>query len=452
MTGTRLEDEDHQSIELEENIDLGSKAVGEEDTTTHYDEFSPTLKKILTLIYYGLLLSTGMAASSVGTTLVALAFNTGTTEESAGFAFTSRGIGYLCGSTVAGKALEKFNVHYAMLFSNLLGAVIYFFLPFIKSLPLVLGGLFIQAFFMSWVEIGTSVVVMRIWKKDAAPWLQGLHFTFGLGATISPMIIGIFIKAFEQKQAALWGLYPVCAMQFLTAVPLLIFKSPKIEEETKEGEETTAQTGKQAWFYNGLIALLGVYLLLYVGSESSYGGWIFYYAIKVYEYPDDKAAFLASAFWLSFTVGRALSVPLSMKVSAKNLLLGDKVGCFASISVLIAFTYLKSEALLWTMSILLGLSMASVYASTLVLLPEMGVKITTKATSLLVVGGALGDMVTPTFVGFLMNKFGASSLLYIEFILFAASFVIFGIVMYFMAPKVKFHLSKEYQIVEEVLN
>jgi hypothetical protein len=49
-------------FETDDNNDLEFKAGEEgEDTKTRNEEFTPTMKKILTMIYYGLLLSTGMA-------------------------------------------------------------------------------------------------------------------------------------------------------------------------------------------------------------------------------------------------------------------------------------------------------------------------------------------------------------------------------------------------------
>jgi fucose permease len=44
-----------------------------------------------------------------------------------------------------------------------------------------------------------------------------------------------------------------------------------------------------------------------VGAETSYGGWIFTYAVRVYNFEEADAAYLSSVFWASITVGRLIA-------------------------------------------------------------------------------------------------------------------------------------------------
>ncbi len=61
-----------------------------------------------------------------------------------------------------------------------------------------------------------------------------------------------------------------------------------------------------------------LFLFFYVGAEITFGGWVYTYAVTLKLASAAGAAYLTSAFWLAFTVGRLISIPAATRFHAKT--------------------------------------------------------------------------------------------------------------------------------------
>lgn len=86
-------------------------------------------------------------------------------------------------------------------------------------------------------------------------------------------------------------------------------------------------------------------------------------------------------------------------------------GCFLSVSMLILFGHLKSQAILWISTCGYGLFMASIFATAYSLPQYLGLDMDSTASSILICGSSLGDILVPMFVGMLMTKHGQYAML-----------------------------------------
>jgi hypothetical protein len=62
----------------------------------------------------------------------------------------------------------------------------------------------------------------------------------------------------------------------------------------------------------------------------------------------------------------------------------NMIGCLGTISILVIFSELKSEPLLWTMTASYGLFMASVFATAYTLPQDLGVELNSTASAILI--------------------------------------------------------------------
>ena len=73
---------------------------------------------------------------------------------------------------------------------------------------------------------GCNVFMIQIWRKHggAGPWMHGMHFAFGLGATLGPMVASPFLRhgQGDDEPFGITTLYPIvgsiaclCALSFL---------------------------------------------------------------------------------------------------------------------------------------------------------------------------------------------------------------------------------------------
>jgi len=197
----------------------------------------------------------------------------------------------------------------------------------------------------------------------------------------------------------------------------LVFSSPNLKKmKTSNSNELSSSRSCcdliTVLRENCAVSLVGSYLFLYVGAETSYGGWIFTYAVEVYGMDETNAAYLSSVFWGAMVVGRLAAVFLSTKISAHRLLSLDMTGSIVSIAMLLLFDSLRREIVLWIVSIGFGLFMASIYATAFSLRREMDINVTSISTSIMIVFSSLEDMGLPVVAGWLITHLKPRALIW----------------------------------------
>lgn len=136
--------------------------------------------------------------------------------------------------------------------------------------------------------------------------------------------------------------------------------------------------------------------VLYVGLELGFGNWIYAYAFTLGLETEITAAYLVSAFWGSFTFGRLLGIWVSTRLRTRTILFMDIIGC--TISTVLIMLWKDSTIALWIGTFGLGLSMASIFP-TLIILAGERMQITGTITGLFLVGSGAGSMLMPWLIG-----------------------------------------------------
>ena len=136
--------------------------------------------------------------------------------------------------------------------------------------------------------------------------------------------------------------------------------------------------------------------LLYAGAEVGFGNWIYTYAFTLGLGTTITSAYLTSAFWGTFTLGRLLAVWISTRTRAVTILFVDLLGCLASLSVILLWP--DSISALWAGTIGVGLFMASVFPTLMVLAGER-MHVTGTVTGWFLVGGGAGGTILPWVIG-----------------------------------------------------
>src|SRR5580692_6115984 len=73
------------------------------------------------------------------------------------------------------------------------------------------------------------------------------------------------------------------------------------------------------------------------------------------------AAYLNSAYWGCFALGRLLGIPISIVATPQQMVLTDLIGCI--LANLLIMAYSDSSLALWVGTVCYGLSVGSIYAS-----------------------------------------------------------------------------------------
>ena len=335
--------------------------------------------------YYAAFIILGLTNAVIGPTLARLAEHTHTQPNQISFIFPASAFGYLIGSLLAGRLYDRLPGHRVLVTVLLVVAGGLTLTPLAGSIWALTAILLILNISTGSIDVGGNTLLVWVHRDKVGPFMNALHFFFGVGAFLAPMIVAQVVKSTGEINRAFW------IMAFL-AVPVAIWlfflRSPKSIVET--GGD---QKGPVNVF---LVVLVSLFLFIYVGAEVGFGNWISYYTTSLGLANEATAAYLASAFWGSLTLGRLLSIPLAVRFSLRSLLSADLVGCLASILVIVLFP--GSLTTLWIGALGLGFSMASVFPMT-ISLAERFLTITGSITSYFFVGASLGGMFLPWLIG-----------------------------------------------------
>jgi fucose permease len=138
------------------------------------------------------------------------------------------------------------------------------------------------------------------------------------------------------------------------------------------------------------------------------------------------AAYLNSTFWLAFTIGRLIGIPIAARYRPRNILLVDLLGCLASVAIVLIWP--TSALVLWIGVAGAGFAMASVFAVTLSW-AERRVHITGFITSCFFIGTSTGAMFFPWFIGQLFEAYGPHVTMLTIFVTDIGALAIFVLLM-----------------------
>jgi FHS family Na+ dependent glucose MFS transporter 1 len=346
--------------------------------------------------YYAILMLLGLAGAALGPSLPSLAEGTGSTLTEIGNTFPSRAGAYLMGSWIAGRLYDRFPGNLVLKVSLLLMGVALCFVPLMAHLPGLIMVLIIMGLGMGALDVGGNTLLL--WMKSDHPQsaMNALHFFYGLGSFLSPLILA---AALQFKGGIQLGYWVYGALTLPVFLVMLSVPSPQPPEET--GEEGNKVSIFQVVCKYPLL-LIAIFYFLYVGVEVGFGGWIYTYALQTSLATETTAALLTSVFWGAFTLSRLLSIPLAARLDAKAFLGLDLLGALFSLSLILLWP--SSKYALWGGAIGLGFAIASVFP-TMLSFANQHLRLKGKETSWLFVSSGLGAMFTPWF----MSRFVAGT-------------------------------------------
>jgi fucose permease len=354
---------------------------------------SPAVRRAATAGYFGSFIIFGLLTAALGPTLPGLADNTGVELSQISFVFTAQALGYLMGSVYGGHIFDRLPGH-RLLFGVLISmAGLAFFVPLISLLWLLVMAFLLLGAMQGSLEVGNNTLLVWLYQERVGPPMNALHFFFGVGAVLSPIIIA----RTALSSGDIRGVYWVLA---LAAIPVAVWlgRLPSPSNPRK------IQPGKSARANPVLVVLVAVLLFLYVGAEASYGGWIYAYTINQFVgHPAASAALLTSAFWGALTLGRLISIPMALRVKPSIILVVDLLGCLTSLGLVMLWP--DSMLAIWVGTLCLGFFMASFFPTTVTLAGQK-MHITGRVSGWFFVGAGAGGMVLPWLIGQLFEAIG----------------------------------------------
>ena len=353
-----------------------------------------------TLAYYGAFIGLGLALASLGPTLPGLARLTGASLSALSTIFVARSAGYLTGALFGGRLFDRYPGNPLIAGTLIIIAVCLVLVPLSPSVAILTAILYLLGSGEGALDAGGNTLLVWLYPTGLGPWMNGLHFFFGIGAFLSPLIVSYAIGDDGSISHAYWILAALM-------VPLILFvavqPSPQIASHVRKKESHLGE-------HRLTIVLVAGLLFAAVGAEAGYGNWIYTYSLTRNLADAGGAAALTSAYWGSFTIGRLLGIPLAARVTPSTIMRLSFVGVAAATFAVLSRP--DTQWVLWAGTIAAGMAVAPMF-STIISLAERGMPISGRATGWFFVGSSVGGMSIPWIIGQLFESLGTAWTFYV---------------------------------------
>ena len=228
---------------------------------------------------------------------------------------------------IAGKLLRKFGTANVTFFSILLTAIGLLGISFSPNIVVMMICAIIMCYGQGAIDTGLNNYISLHYEAMHMNWL---HCFWGVGVTISPLIMSIFLNG----ESGSWrnGYRILSIMQFSIAL-LVAISLKKWRKLEKEGTklETTEENEKHSII--DILKLKGALTSilsqgLYCSMEFLIGTWGASFLVNTHDYTPDVAARWVSLYFGGIMLGRLISGFISIKASDNTLIRGGITTAF----------------------------------------------------------------------------------------------------------------------------
>jgi len=353
---------------------------------------------LLLVIIYLSFISLGLPDSLLGCAWPAMQRDLSVTLPSAGVIFMIISCGTIISSFFSSRIIKKLGTGKLTFISVTMTALALFgfsvspsfiFLC-IMAIPLGIGGGAVDASLNNFVALH--------YKAKHMSWL---HCFWGIGATLGPIIMSLFISKNNQWRKG----YTTIAIVQLCLVFILFISLPlwkKFENKNDKINEDEKNTKNINSLKIPGVKLALVSFVFYTATESTTGLWGCSYLVNYKGLPSGQAARWISLFYAGITIGRLLTGFLTLKLSSRVLIRSGQVVCIiGAVCLLLPLPIYFSMIGL----ILVGLGCAPIFPCMLHETPKRFGALASQSIIGIQMGFAyIGSMFMPPILGFIASK------------------------------------------------
>jgi len=282
-------------------------------TRTSTAETKLTIYRFAIAISFFAILLVGASDGAFGVLLPSIRTHYGITNATVGLLFLFSTLGYLIASFNNGVLVAIFGPGRALLIGALLFVVAALLIsvkfPFLLLLPLML----VLGFGVAMLDAGLNTYIAILPRSVAL--LNYFHAFYGVGAWLGPLFAtGVLAIGLGWNSLYLmWG-----GLGILMAVGIwYTFRQTAAEKAAESSLDQTRGVFVEA-LKTRTVWLAALFLLFYVGTEVTLGGWSFSFLTEERHGDPVLMGWVVSGYWLGLTLGRLL-------LGRVTLALGEKV-------------------------------------------------------------------------------------------------------------------------------
>ena len=338
----------------------------------------------------------GVVLGMLGPALPSLRVQVGASVSGISFIFVAQSTGYLIGAVGGGRLLDRGFGH-----SLLGGALVMMAFGLVlvaeaHTLVLLCGAFAVLGLAIGFAEVGSNTLIVWARNPTSPAMINALHFVFGVGALLSPLLVNRSLSARGNVRLAYEGAALACLLA-AAVVSSRATPQPVDVSEHARGEHAP----------RALLIAVAVFFALYVGMEVGFAGWIATYAQAVHLGGSGAGAALTAVFWGAFTVGRLGAVVIAARVRSIALLVG---ACGLTTLAATALVVVHGHGVaVWIATVLFAFGLAPQFAS-MISYSSDHLPLTGSATSWFLAAAAIGGLTVPWVIGQLFSSVGSGAL------------------------------------------
>lgn len=255
---------------------------------------------LLTIIlaYLGFI-GIGMSAGLIGVAWPLMQVQFETSLDAVAYILTASTIGYLTASFFIGTLSHRLGVGRMLTAGAGLMVISLSVTASAWNLWTVVAVTLFGGFGSGLIDAGLNAYVAQHHSERAMNWL---HASFGVGVTISPLILGLLLKAGDSWRIG----YGIVAGFMLALVVLFLFTMRQWRSVALQSDEQSPveRPGLIATLKQPVVLLGILMFVVYAGLEATPGQWVFTVFTKVRGIAEVPASQWVSIYWGSFTIGR----------------------------------------------------------------------------------------------------------------------------------------------------
>ncbi len=231
---------------------------------------------------------------------------------------------------------------------------------------------------------------------NSAAALNLLNSSWGVGAMLCPFIVA----AAQRSHRTSFFLYGLAAALIALAACLSCIRFTADKRQPSTDEASIPSAG----IWSGRVVLISALFFIYVGTETSVGGWIASYARRIDPGAATLWAIMPSFFWGAMLVGRAFA-PVVLR-HIRSIKVAEAGVTLASLGIVILLMA-KTITVVMVGAGIAGLGLASVFPINVSLLPRWFGENTRRISGAIFCFGNFGGAALAWLVGALSSHFGS---------------------------------------------
>ncbi|KAK3588133.1 hypothetical protein CHS0354_012189 [Potamilus streckersoni] len=418
---------------------------------------------------------------------------------------TACAVGFATGSLIWGVLCERFDQVLITFLTTLVEAITNGVMPWCSAFPLMIVMRTLSCFSACGQVIAGSTLIITMWKKECAPYIQAIHFAFALGGIISPQIIRPFLAeptlknltdTFNQFNVSRvdntgyltlnnslgdndcynetkrdciqlplhgqvtyvqHGYLITSSLVVLCSIPLLasFFKNKnKFSGSTNEDKLKRKEHAENIPLKLKILILIFISVIFhcYVGIESSYVTYLMTFCLRHLKWSTADGSLASSLYWLGFSIGRFLGIFLTRLFQSSMLMLTFSIMMSLSFIGLFLGSLYHLRPVVFIFIIIVGFAFSPIFASVFSWTEERLFPVSGRITSLFLLSASTGMATVPIYLGYLMEHYTAMSFVYVMIGL--STFYLFVIMGSLIIARVLFpvrHISTESNIHDDTM-